>query len=151
MDNEVGSGAYKIRIGGTWSLDDFFEMPRVFSQVYAFHCAFLSADMGLEPDGAAFSFAAYPWRGGYSTIGFYNALSNDVPQRLRPTVRSIQYASPGWIELGLLVAAATQAGRVVDVFVQSAASVNKLYGDIHKGLHDRKLLRIEAERQSPSP
>jgi hypothetical protein len=141
------NSSYRISIDGAWSLEDFYEMPHVFSQVYSFHCAFLLAVEARDPERLAHAFASYPWRGGYSAVNFYQVLISQIPHRLRPKVKSVHYASPGWFELGLWVAAAASVGKVVKSFVDSAGRVNKLYSDIHKGLHERKLLRIEEERR----
>jgi len=92
-------------------------------------------------------FGSFPWRGRYSAVNFYNSLNSQVPREFRPKVKSIQYASPGWIELSLLVPAAMAVSKVVDMFVHSASGLNGLYTEIYKGMHERKLMRIEAKRQ----
>ncbi len=138
---------YTIKIDGAWSLEDFYELPHIFEQVYAFQCAFVTREAG-DADRLAYAFKPYPWRGGYSTVNFYNGIKGRLPQDIRPKVKSIQYSSPGWIALtSVLVLAATQVGKVVRVFVESATSLNHLYNDIYKGLQDRKLLRIEGEHK----
>jgi hypothetical protein len=138
---------YIIGLDGDWSLADFYELPHTFAQVYAFHYAFRPGTEVRDRDRLAYAFASYPWRGGYSAVNFYIVLSSQIPRGLRPNVVSIRYASPGWFEVSLLVGAALSVGKVVNVFVTSAASLNKLYTEIHEGLHTRKLLRVEAERK----
>jgi hypothetical protein len=139
---------YTIRIAGSWSLEDFYELPHVFAQVYAFNCAFLLAEEARDPERLANAFVSYPWQGGYSAVNFYTTLSSQVPLYLRPKVKAIQYASPGFLQLGLWVAAATAAGTIIKRFVDSASSLNKLYSDIYKGLQERKLLGIEIKRKA---
>lgn len=144
----LGEGnTYRISIDGSWSLKDFYELPHVFAQTYSFNCAFLIEEEALDPERLLQAFASYPWRGGYSAVNFYNVLANQIPRKLRPKVKSIQYASPGWIELGLFVPAAIEIGKVIGIFVVSAGSLHSLYSQIHRGLHDRKLLRIDEKRK----
>ena len=141
------SGAYTIDIGAAWSLNDFYELPHVFEQVYAFNCVFLLAEEARDPERITHTFSSYPWRGGYSAVNFYRALRSQVPLRLRPKVKSIQYASPGWIELSLLVPSALAIGKVIDVFIESAGKLNNLYTEYHKGLTERKLMRIDLKQK----
>lgn len=147
MADKKQQPTYTITIGGSWSLKDFYELPHTFAQVYAFHCAFLLMDEVDDPERLWYVFGSFPWRGGYSAVNFYNSLNSQVPQEFRPKVKSIQYASPGWIELSLLVPAAVAVSKVVDMFVRSASGLNGLYSEIYKGMHERKLMRIEAKRQ----
>jgi hypothetical protein len=144
---EKHQATYTITIGSSWSLKDFYELPHTFAQVYAFHCAFLLMDEVDDPERLWYVFGSFPWRGGYSAVNFYNSLNSQVPREFRPKVKSIQYASPGWIELSLLLPAAVAVSKVVDKFVRSASGLNGLYTEIYKGMHERKLMRIEAKRQ----
>jgi len=140
-------GSYKIALDGQWTLDDFYQLPHTFAQVYAFHYAFHSDAEVRNPARLARAFADYPWGGGYTVLNFYRAISSQIPEELRPIVRSIQKSSPGFMDLALLVAAATAIGRVVKVVVQSADSIHTLYEKIHKGLYERKLLRIKTGKK----
>jgi hypothetical protein len=147
LADTVDRGSYRIRLDADWSLKDFYELPHVFAQVYAFNCAFLIPDKVRDLDRLTHTFSSYPWRGGYSAVNFYNVLGYLVPQRLRPKVKSIKYASPGWIELSLVVSAALAIGKVIDIFVKSAGGLNALYTDVHRGMRDRKLMRIDVKQK----
>ena len=138
---------YTISIDWSWSLENFYELPHVFGQVYAFHCAFTVEVR--DRDRLNHAFASYPWRGGYSAVNFYNVLSSQVPYRLRPQVESIKYASPGWIALtGVMTVVTGTIGRAVRGFVRSTSALNKLYSEIYEGHHGRRLMRIEERRQN---
>jgi hypothetical protein len=143
----VLEGNYTIWIGSTWSLTDFYELPHVFEQAYAFNCAFLLAEEARDPVRLDDVFSLFPWRGGYSAVNFYRSLGSQVPRGLRPKVKSIQYASPGWIELTLAVKAAVAIGTVIGIFVKSAGGLNGLYNEIYKGMTKRKLMRINAKHK----
>lgn len=66
----------------------------------------------------------------------------------RPKVKSIQYASPGWLELAVIVGIALNIKKIVLCFTESANELNKLYNNIYKGMQDRKMMKIEAKRQT---
>lgn len=137
---------YRIGVDGSWSLEDFYQFPRVFGQVYTFQSVFVLEVH--DPERLRRTFGSFPWRGGYSAVNFYSSLASQIPLRFRPRVKSIRYASPGWIELSEVAAlAAVTIGTVVNGFVKSASSLNKLYGEIYEGFHARKLMRIEAKRE----
>ena len=46
------------------------------------------------------AFRAFPWRGGWSAVGFYEQLRIAVPPKHRPRLVAIEYASPGFMDLG---------------------------------------------------
>ncbi len=135
---------YKIMLDGEWTLSDFGELPNTYSQVYAFVYGLERPD-DLEGYEAVLRFARYPWRGGYSAVNFYKQLQSSIPRRDRPKLLSIQYSSPGWIELSVVVAVALSAKRIIKACVDSASELNKVYQEIYKNFHERKLLRIEAK------
>jgi hypothetical protein len=136
---------YKILLDGEWSLAEFYELPHAYSQVYAFIYALESPD-GFEDHGAVLRYSNYPWRRGFSSLNFYRQLQEAVPIEDRPKVVSIQYASPGWIELSLAVGAALSIRTIIKAFVASASELNALYHQIYKNFHERKLMNVEAER-----
>jgi len=53
-------GSYKIALDGQWTLDDFYQLPHTFAQVYAFHYAFHSDAEVRNPARLARAFADYP-------------------------------------------------------------------------------------------
>lgn len=140
--------SYKIRLNGRWSLDDLYVFPRTFEQVYFAVEAITPSQSPEDGERIARAFAAFPWRGGYSAVNFYNQLKHATPRRERPEVRSIQYASPGWLELALVVPIAATVGRVVKTVASSLDSCNSTYNTIHRDLQNRKLLRIEVESRA---
>lgn len=144
MTESTDHDLYKIMLDGEWTLSDFGELPNTYSQVYAFVYGLERPD-DLEGYEAVLRFARYPWRGGYSAVNFYKQLQSSIPRRDRPKLLSIQYSSPGWIELSVVVTVALSAKRIIKACVDSASELNKVYQEIYKNLHERKLLRIEAK------
>jgi len=135
---------------GEWTLEDLYVFPHMYIHIYSFLYSFLRPikDFDDEDDRLVITYSAHPWRGGYSSVNFYNNLKYIVEPRHRPKIKSIQYASPGWLELTVLVGIALNIKKIVLCFTESANELNKLYNNIYKGMHDRKMMKIEAKRQS---
>ena len=77
---------YTILIDKRWSLGDLYEFPRAYEQVYFAFEALIPAD---EEAAARIdrAFKAFPWRGGYSAVNFYNQLKYATPPNKRPTIK----------------------------------------------------------------
>lgn len=138
-------GQYPIDIDRKWSLEDLYRFPRAYEQVYFAFEALLPSDE-VETEGRiAEAFRAFPWRGGYSAVNFYNQLKYATPIQQRPSVTRIQYASPGVIELYLLLPLAVQIAGAVTAVAGSILACNKVYNTIYSDLRKRKLLSIDVE------
>ncbi len=142
---------YRIPIDGDWTLEDLYVFPRTWGQVYAFLYSMvllseLEEDLD-ENDRLYLTYTSQPWRGGYSTVNFYNYLQKIVPQPYRPRIISMQFSSPGWFELGVLALAATQINKIVKSFCDSGREINSLYNEIYKGLRERELQGISVKRE----
>jgi hypothetical protein len=148
MPDELTVGDRRLQLDGEWGLQDLSGFGREYVQTYSFLYALAKAE---DPDEELDeriqrAFAAYPWRGGWSAVDFYLTLRVVVPKRHRPRIVRIEYSSPGFIELGLVVAFALTVRRIVKVVCDSANDINSTYNNIHKGLTDRKLGRMDVRR-----
>ncbi len=73
-----------------------------------------------------------------------------MPHEYRPQINSIQYASPGFIELSLLLEVAKDISIIVGCVSSAILAGNKTYSIIQKGIAERKLSKLdlrERERQ----
>jgi hypothetical protein len=137
--------SFRIDIDGKWSLENLYEFPRSFEQVY-FAVESLAPAANRDADERIENaFRAFPWAGGYSVVNFYNQLKLATPPKRRPQVNSIRYASPGWIELALDPMLAARVATIVCTVAFSIDRCNKVYHNIYSNLQQRKLLRIEVE------
>lgn len=139
---------YKIRMDGDWTLEDLYRFPRAFEQVYYMAYSLRIGEDSSLRDRLDQAYRAYPWQGGFSAVNFYDQLKYALPKQERPRIVSIQYASPGWLELS--VAAVTIAVAVRQFVNAVAAAIREgdsTYTHIVKGLTDRKLLRLDAKRK----
>ena len=124
---DENGGAYRVILDGEWQLEDLYTFPRAFSQCYAFvYCL----DSELDPrdrDRINDAFTGYPWRGGYSYLNIYTVLRHQVPLRHRPCIKSISYASPGWLDILLNPDVALQVAKSVGILSGSAIAAAKAY------------------------
>lgn len=136
---------YQIKIDSRWSLEDLYVYPRAYEQVYFALEALVPAEDEVADERIERAFQAFPWRGGYSAVNFYNQLKYATPKNRRPVVMQMQYASPGFIELFLSLPLAVQIAGAVSSIAASILACNRAYNQIHADLQRRKLLRLDVE------
>jgi hypothetical protein len=138
-------GVYRIDLAGEWSLEDLYSFPHAYGQLYSFVNALQRGR--LEIDEAYERPFEYPWRGGWSTVNFFSYVASRVPRTARPRLLAMQYASPGWMDLSLVIASAIAIRTLVTTFVKAATQLHALYNDIYKGMHDRKLMQVDVRER----
>lgn len=138
---------YTIHIEGDWSLEDFYVFPRTFEQVYFLVDSLMPERDEDKLERIHHAYRAFPWRGGYSAVNFYNQLKYVTPKKDRPQIASIQYASPGWLEVALILSVAFSVERLVKSIANTIGHANDVYDRIVRGMSERKLLRLEADRK----
>jgi len=144
-------GTQKLALDGDWTLFEFSQFARTYSQVYSVLYA-LDPRLSSDPEDEEFErihhlFNAFPWRGGYSAVNFYESLRYRVPKQDRPVIKSIRYESPGWIELSLIVGVALSIKLIIKSFSSGAIELNSTYHAIYKGMQDRKLTNLDIKRK----
>jgi len=151
-------GTYKITLDGQWDLEDLASFPHTYSQVYSLlyslQAPVSSADSFAvkyreeeHVERLKYTYTAFPWKGGWSAVDFYESLYRLVPRDDRPYIKSIRYSSPGLLELTLVLLIAQNAKLIISNITQSIRTMNRTYQEIYKGLQDRKLLRIKVKRE----
>jgi len=138
---------YKINIDGSWDLEDLYVFPRSYEQVYFLVFSLLTHEDETIQERIKYAYSGFPWRGGYSAVNFYNNLKYTTPKAHRPQVLSMQYASPGWIELRLINFVAHTVEQIIKSIAETILHTNRVYNEIHKGLSERKLLRIDVKKK----
>lgn len=141
-------GRYSINIDGDWELSDLYIFPRTFEQSYYLFYSLLPGHDEVDAERIEHAYSTFPWQGGYSAANFYNQLRFIVPRRQRPELVSINYSSPGLMELGLILGVAVMVGRIVKAVASSINECNSTYSNIIKGMQERKIMRIETRRRS---
>lgn len=140
---DLQEGSYKIPIDGKWYLEDLYVFPRTYEQVYFLIFSLLPHEDEFIQERIKYAYSQYPWKGGYSAVNFYDKLKYTTPAKQRPQVLSMQYASPGWIELSAIVGVAVVVEKLVVSLSNSLRAANATYHEIYKGMQERKLLRID--------
>jgi hypothetical protein len=115
------AGSYKLNIQGEWTIQNFTEFPHEFSQVYAFIYSTFSDEPGYMPlERLKKAYAGQDWNGGFSSFHFYDDLEKNISPQHRLRIKSLQYASTGWIELELF----TPVVRVIRNMVESMINLS---------------------------
>ena len=131
-----------------WDLEDLHLFPHAFADAYAFTYCFDSTAEALNADRIDTALDAYPWKGGYSYVNLYFVLKHQVVPEERPTIKSIQYASPGWIELFLNPDVAMQVAKSVGILLGAGVAAVEAFKRIDKLRLDVARTRKEAVVES---
>lgn len=134
-------GTYSIQIDGEWELSDLYIFPRTFEQTYYLFYPLLPIHDEWDSERIDHAYSSFPWQGGYSAVNF-------TPRGQRPELISFNYASPGAMELALILGVAIAVGRIVKSVASSINEVNTTYSNIIKGMQERKIMRIEGRRKT---
>lgn len=123
---------YRVLMDERWELDDLYEFPHTYSQAHSFiYCL----DFDENEDNAKridFSLVNYPWQGGYSYTNIYTVFRNRIHPDDRPKVASIQYASPGWIDLIMNPDVALQVAKSLGIYLGLGVTAVEAYKRIDK-------------------
>ena len=139
------TGRYRIELDREWSLEDLYLYSRTFEQLYFL---FLSLDVEIgssDRERIEKAFTSFPWQGGYSAVSFFNQLKFSTPRQSRPRILAIQKQSPGYLDLGLLVAVATGIAVSVKRLASAIDAANATYNNIYKTAQERKLLKLQTK------
>lgn len=143
------TGFAYLKLDKEWDMDELAELSRLYVQCYSLVYSLSGFNVESHDervvDWFQGAYAKYPWRGGFSTVNFYHALYAKIPFEQRPSIKEIQYASPGHIKLKeALLVAGLLAGIVASV-TSSIDDIHETYNTIQKGLSERKLTKLEVD------
>lgn len=133
-------GQSVIILDERWKLEDFSVLTKEYMQLYGFYYVLRAIE---ENKLSNLEFERMPWLGGGSVVGFFSILGKFVEPSANPEVKRIQYASPGFIELTLIVEVAKDIGIIVSALSGSVASIAGTYHLIHSQYHKRKLTQLK--------
>lgn len=137
----------KLRLDGRWNLEELSKATKDYTQLYGFAYSLLPDLPTARREEIDYIYGKFPWRGGYSTVNFFNQLFHKIPPKLRPEVERIQYASPGFIELSELLVVASSVAGIVKAVCSSIDSAHEMYRNIQKGTVEHKLSKINLTKQ----
>lgn len=147
---ELTVGDHRLEIDGEWGLLELSGFGRqyvqVYSMLYALQCGAEGEDEEEPDDRTLRAFGAFPWTGGWSAVDFYDSLRIAVPHNQRPQILAMEYASPGYIELGVILGVAVNIRRIVDHLCSIIERANDTYSSLYRAAMERKLLKVDARR-----
>lgn len=134
---------YDLKLDGDWYLEELVGLPRIYSQLYSFIYTVKNIAKESVESNAEKIFSNYPWRGGFSTVNFFNDLSKVIPSFHEPKVDSIQYASPGQIRLELLRPVSYSLETVINASFENREELQKHYNKVATYIRDNELSQVE--------
>jgi hypothetical protein len=134
------NGESQILLDERWKLEDFSILTKEYMQLYGF---FYSLRLIDNNEFSQLEFERMPWLGGGSVVGFFSIMGKLVASENKPEVKKIQYASPGFIELTLIVEVAKDIGIIVTALSSAAASAAGTYHLIYSQYQKRKLTQLK--------
>lgn len=137
----------QLEIDGRWSLEELADATKDYIQLYGFAYSLISDLPSARQEEVDYIYGKFPWRGGYSTVNFFNQLFHKIPPKLRPEVQRIQYASPGFIELAELLAVAGTVAAIIGTVCKSIKTVHDLYRSIQKASVEHELSKINLTKE----
>lgn len=91
---------YMLGLDNQLFINDLSVIPRIFEQLYSFHYGL--AHLGRVSIRNTMLRLMGSWAGGISAVNIFSGLKSVIPVLHRPEISSLQYNSPGHIELNLL-------------------------------------------------
>lgn len=134
------SNTLNIDIDGRWDFQDLSQFPNKYADTYSFLYALACNSESNLKERFEDIFNRYPWRGGYSTVCFYNDLYAQIPRKHRLAVKEIQYASPGTISLTALPRVTNDIQRIVERINSNWNEIKEIYTELQSGMSQRNLL-----------
>jgi hypothetical protein len=123
----------RVSIQGRWELPDLRRFSDLLQDAYAFVYALRVAKSDAENWLGAL-FARYPWRGGLSSVKFFDDLYEKIPRGSAAKVLKIHYASPGYIDFAINAQAADYIRSLVRQLGNRSSAASAAYY-----MSDRKL------------
>lgn len=149
----TGVAVMDIPIDGRWDMHDLAQFPNKYADTYAFLFAVTREPpprQSAANEPFAELFQRYPWRGGYSSVSFYNDLYRAIPRQQKLKIREIRYASPGFIRIE---ASAMLTAHIRDMVVclnENWRATKDAYKELHDGLSERSFLGVSRYEMTPS-
>ncbi|WP_051901466.1 hypothetical protein [Methylotenera sp. L2L1] len=138
---------YGILIDGDWSLEDLMNFSRLYFQNYSFIYCLDTEAVDIAPSRIKSVLETYELRDGLSYVNMYDIFRSHIAINEKPQVKSIQYNSPGWIELALNPDVALQVAKSMGIYIATMASTGGglyvSYQKLHKIYIDLKNRRIK--------
>ncbi|MGV1017805.1 MAG: hypothetical protein ACOYBW_10575 [Fluviibacter phosphoraccumulans] len=142
LANEINPTRYDVPIDGEWFFADLDRFSRLYGQLYSFfYCTkprFVT-NLGSRIERNLRS----PWKGGYSRVNLFDALSRLVPSLHDLEIKKMQYASPGEISIEALKSVGDGIAIAVLRYIEHEKSLVDSEKAINTVLSASKLRRVD--------
>lgn len=122
-------GKSSLFLDGGLYLEDFAEIANGYKQIYSF--IYLISQLGRSVLHSHFSYLSEKWTGGYSAVNFFHGVEKFIPELHRPQVTSVQYNSPGHIDMSLLNSVSNIISKSAINTTNNFAECEHLYNDVY--------------------
>lgn len=140
----------EIHIDGRWDARDLSTLSDLFTDNYSFLYSLKTNEYVQDPATRGM-FQKFPWRGGFSTVGFYKGLYNQIPRPHRLSIRGIEYHSPGKIEISAADVIVEEIQSTASRFCERRNALQELYRQLYEGMSARELLGRSRDEMDPDP
>lgn len=141
-------GVYRVLLDGKWSLEDLTVFSRVYFQNYSFIYCLDSSIENSDTRRIESLLEQYELRDGLSYVNIYDIFRANIQKEDRPQIESIQYASPGWLDMVLNVDVALQVAKVIGIYLGTPVAIAETYKRLHKIFTDLQEQRRKYQRNS---
>ena len=135
-------------IDGKWELNDFSKLYSRYSDVYSFLLALEKYEDQTAPRDirriVVDTFLDQPFKGGFSYVNFFDQLTAAQNDNERLSIKSMQYASPGTVEVKGSGSAFADANHAIYSFGENFKEIMDQYNKLHDYLSERKYLQMRA-------
>jgi hypothetical protein len=109
---------------------------RVYFQNYSFIYCLDTSTTSIASSRIKTVLESHKLREGLTYVNIYDTFRGHVKLEDRPRVKSIQYASPGWIELALNPDVAMQVAKSIGIYMAAVTSSGATIALSYKKLHE---------------
>lgn len=141
----MNNRTYRILLDGKWSLEDLMIFSRIYFQNYSFLYCLETHAVGISSSKIASVLNEYELRSGYHYASIYEIFRSHIDKDDLPQIKSIQYASPGWMDLALNPEVALQFAKVIGIYLGTPVAVGETYKRLHKIYTDLDKRRKETK------
>lgn len=144
---------FEINIDNRWYLNEFGIFERKYSQLYSFLYPLINSKTNSNEEKLFNIYNNFPWKGGFSSVHFFEALRKIIPSFHELQIQEIQYASPGYIQLSLDTLVANKLTHILVATYENKAHLKERYEDSIKFLANneaRKAPSLEALEMLPT-
>ncbi|GHF91574.1 hypothetical protein [Thalassotalea marina] len=142
----MSNQTYRILLDGKWSLEDLMNFSRIYFQNYSFLYCLESDAVPVANDHVENVLRQYELRHGLSYVNIYDVFRSNIAKDDFPQIKSIHYASPGWLDLALNVDVALQFAKVLGIYLGAPLAVAQTYKKLYAIFSDlaekRKKLKL---------